>query len=217
MIVLATVPPAGRTHPDRPFVSMLALRAADGDDVAFARLCRTLDEFLHHHARRFYAAGLDHDDLVQEARIALHAACVAWDAHTVPFVPFAQMVIGRKLTDVLKATQRQKYAPLNLSERFEATASPHDDVQLTLADVIPGPWHHDPAHIAQARQDLATVIRTIRTDCSDTERAVVARRLNGDTLDQAGHGLGHSDRGPGKVADNAIQRARHKIEEALAA
>lgn len=216
-MTVTAVPPAGRNHPDRHDVASLALRAADGDDVAFAGLCRHLDKILRHYASRFYGPGLDHDDLLQEARIALHAACLAWDAHTVPFVPFAQLVIDRHLIDILKATQRLRHRPLNDSHRLEATVAPQDGSESTLADILPGPWHENPAHIAEAREDLATVIRVFHGELTSLQQIVVARRFNGATLDQAGQGLGRSTRGPRKTADNAIQRARHRIAEALAA
>jgi RNA polymerase sporulation-specific sigma factor len=192
----------------------LALAARDGDEVAFARLCWRMGGWLHQRAGRFFGPGLEHDDLLQEARIGLYAACCDWDeSRRVPFAGFAAMVIDRRLGEAVKTAQRGKHAPLNDSVRLEWPVNLDGDKQATLADLLPAPASTDPAVIVQARFDLRLVLDAVR-GLTPLQSTVLVRRMNGASLADAGKGLG---RNPQKTADNASQRARRKIMESLEA
>ena len=59
-------------------------------------------------ARDWRIPGMDPDDVRQEALIALWEACRCHDKEKGPFPPFARLVIGRRMRDLLQAATRQK-------------------------------------------------------------------------------------------------------------
>lgn len=188
--------------------TMLAQAAAAGDEVAFARLCRQMRGWLHQRAGRFYGPGLEHDDLLQEARIGLFKACRGWNG-SAPFPAFAVLVVDRHLATAVKMAQAGKHSPLNDSVRFEQPAD--DDWELTLADVVPAPACTDPAVIVETRCELRLVLDAV-SRFTAMESTVLVRRLNGASYEQAGAGLG---RLPARTADNALARGRRRIAAAL--
>lgn len=193
----------------------LALRAADGDELAFAALCRDLGGMLHKQTADLYASGLERQDLVQEARIGLLKATRDWDAHTVPFVPFAAMGVRRHLFSVVKTALAGKHGPLNDGARFE---QPVGADGRTLGEFVPFAGA-DPAAVVESRDELLRVLAHLAVTLSDTEATVLRRVLGGATLAEAGVGVGKGSvyGGSAKTADNALMRIRRKARQALAA
>lgn len=195
--------------------AVLALRACDGDELAFAQLCRDLGGMLTAIARELYAPGLDEQDMLQEARIGLLRATRSWDAHTVPFAPFAAMCVRRHLCSVVKTALAGKHGPLNHGLRFE---QPAGEDGSTLGDFIPFAG----ATVEEAvehRDELQRVVAYLTAKMTPAEATVLARVLGGATLEQAGVGMGRGSvvGGPAKTADNAMCRVRKKVRRALAA
>jgi RNA polymerase sigma-H factor len=189
-----------------------ALRACDGDELAFAALCRHFDGLLHAVAHDYYAVGLDHGDLVQEARLGLLAATVSFDpSRRIPFSAFAPFVVRRRVMSAVTLANRVKHRPLAQS-RFE---EPHGE--RTLGDVLAASPFCDPVELAETREELRRVTAHLVATMSATEATVLARVLNGASLAEAGRGLGSSAQGAAKVADNALSRLRAKARRALGA
>ncbi len=210
----ATTAPGTRTvrPPDERDIDVLALRACDGDELAFADLCHRFHRFIRLTAREYYAVGLAHDDLVQEGRIALLTAVSSYDpAAGVHFNGFAPLVIRRRIMSAVKQANAGKHRPL-AQDRFE---DPIDGGDRTLGDMLAASPFLDPASKLEAREDFARIIECLVTDLSPAELAVVVRRIDGAPLEEAGRGLGQSFGGSAKMADNALQRARRKIRRAL--
>jgi RNA polymerase sigma-H factor len=192
-------------------VLILALRACEGDEVAFAALCREMESILHGIAWEYYAPGLDHDDLMQEARIALHAATVSFDpAAGPPFEAFAAIVVRRRVGTAVKLANAGKHRPL-WEHRLEEPVS--EDADRTFGDALPASRLFDTAVIVESRDDLARLVGALSQSLTALEATVLARILSGASLTEAGEGLG----GGTKVADNALQRVRRKAVAALGA
>lgn len=193
----------------------LALRAADGDEVAFAALCRDLAGMLHKQTADLFASGLERQDLLQEARIGLLKATRDWDAHTVPFVPFAVMVVRRHLFSVVKMALTGKHVALNDSARFE---QPVGEDGGTLGELVPSAGA-DVAATVESRDELLRILTHLAATLTDTEATVLRRVLAGASLAEAGVGMGVGSvyGGAAKTADNAMCRVRKKARRALAA
>src|SRR4051812_25673043 len=93
------------------FVTRLVACARDGNDIAFAQLARALGPLIGHEAQRIYVPGAEHEDVLQEALLALHAAVMSYDGEH-PFTTFARFVIRRRLATMLKAALCRKHQPL---------------------------------------------------------------------------------------------------------
>lgn len=184
----------------------LVLRAADGDELAFARLLRELDPLLRHHAGAMFAPGLEWDDFMQEARIALYSAVMDWSpGKGAAFVGFANMVLSRRLWTVVLTARRAKHGPLNGSLDLLGPPPGIHDPEVQLADVL-GTEADDPLRRVIDREALAE-LRVKAERLSPLERAVVAGQLAGMTYEQVAAGLV----GDQKTVDNALQRARRKL------
>jgi RNA polymerase sporulation-specific sigma factor len=197
--------------PDRQLTEW-ALKACDGDEIAFEALCRYFDGLLHAIAGEFYACGVTHDDLLQEARIALLASTVSFDpSRGVPFATFAATVVRRRVMSAVKSATRLRHSPLAQSRLEE----PSGNGDRTLGDFLAASPFCDPVEVIEARDELHRVVNGLVATMSPLEATVLARILNGATLAQAGQGLGRSAQGSAKVADNALQRLRARGRRAL--
>ena len=188
----------------------LALRACDGDELAFAALCRRHTGLLYGIGQEVtYMPGGSRDDVLQEARIGLLVACRAWcPSHRVPFAAFAKLAVRRHVLTALSAARRLKHGPLN-----DATGIDHmvTDDGGTLADVLPGPASLDPAEVLEVRVDLRRVIDAL-SSLRGIEQDVLPFLVSGEHgwMERASRALGVKP----KAIDNATQRIRRKARAA---
>lgn len=84
--------------------------------------------------------GLEPDDVRQEALIALWEAARCHDQAKGPFPPFARLVIGRRMRDLLQAATRQKRTAEfdewaePVGPDLETTVLQREQLQLALFD-----------------------------------------------------------------------------------
>ena len=169
----------------------------------------TIEEIIREHeplcqfvARQFFAPGLEHDDLVQEARIGLLAAIAAHDPARSSFRYFAQLVVERRVKDTITRALRRKHGPLNQAMCIDAPLPGTD--HATLAEVLPGPCPH---RRRDRERDIAGALRDLGRHLTPLEHD--ALRLI------AFEGLSYADAAEqlactSKQVDNAISRARLK-------
>lgn len=179
-------------------LTVLALRACDGDEVAFTGLCRELNRMMRGIVSAYYTAWLDRDDLMQEARVGLHRATVNFDpSRGIPFRAFASLAVERAVITAVKYADREKHRPVNGSVELDGM----------LADRLPDDAA-DPHRALMAKETLAALI-TATGGLSVLERHCLQARLNGWPV--------ASMTGQLKQADNALQRAHRKLAAAAAA
>jgi RNA polymerase sporulation-specific sigma factor len=161
----------------------------------------------HHIAHQYYAPGLDHDDLVQEALVGL---CEAWHdydpARNIEFTKFAAMCMKRELFTVIRLARTGKREILNKAVSLDGpvTDERHDGTEPPrLGGVLAGGV--DPAVVAAGREQLAEIVDIFSRRCSPTEQEALAIVLNGES---------YINRPDAKRIDNAIQRARRKLKAA---
>ena len=96
------------------------------DQNAFNCLVERYNDLVNMKASKFFMAGAEKDDMVQEGMIGLYKAVKSY----VPqkqnsFKTFANMCIERQLITAVKNSNRQKHIPLNSSVSLNASA--YDD------------------------------------------------------------------------------------------
>jgi RNA polymerase sporulation-specific sigma factor len=163
------------------------------------------DGICHSIAHQFYAPGMDHDDLFQEARIG------AWQAMRVHRQGGASLrnlvakFARRRVLDTISMARRQKRATLEVAMSLDAPAQAHTP-DLELREVL---HDHgaDPAEAmlaAERENDLRT---GFGERLSELERTCLAMVSAGRTYAEIEQALSIGFR----TIDNACQRARRKL------
>ena len=149
-------------------------------------------------ARNYFLAGADSDDVEQEALIGLFKAVRDFRPdREATFGAFADVCITRQLVSAVKAATRRKHEPLNYS--LPETAARTEQLEDSGAD---------PATQVVQRAEVAALARVIDEHLSRFETQVIRLHAEGRSYQEIGARVG---RGP-KAVDNALQRAKRKLE-----
>jgi RNA polymerase sigma factor (sigma-70 family) len=143
----------------------------------------------HAIAREFYVAGYERQDLKQEADIVLWECARTFDPQRgVTFSHYAGSCIRRRLISLLRVSACNNRRALNESVR---------DVQLELVS-------GGDATVRQVvlNERVREAVRAVEA-LTATERAAIVARIMG------------AESSRDKRMDNALQRARHKLEASL--
>lgn len=153
---------------------------------------RTLVEFK---ARAYFVHGADHDDVVQEGMIGLFEAIRDYrDDTRRGFRPFADLCVTRQIQSAVRASRRQKHLALNASvvlENAEETPlAASDDMSRLLAN---------------------NLYSLMAASLTDLERSVLDGYAEGRSYREMSEHLNC----PAKTIDNALQRAKRKLAQAI--
>jgi RNA polymerase sporulation-specific sigma factor len=162
-----------------------------GDEGAFTVLMRRHRGLIYTVTRQYYIQGASPSDAWQEGCIGFWKAVRDYDLeHNFP--TFAALCVRRQVVSAVKMATAKKHALLNACEWIESAEEP------------PAPETADAGLWFEAMLALLTPM----------ERLVLERRLDGhnDYVDLS-LATGYST----KAVDNALQRSRRKLRQALAA
>lgn len=190
------------------------MRAAAGDELAFRRLRDRHRGLIYGIAARRYAPGLTAEDFAQEAQIAFWYATADYDPSTaVPFGAFAQLVVTRRLDSAVKQALRLKHRPVSDAFSLDAPVPGGDGPESALLCELVPSRAPSAFEVIEQRREVAAVVDAV-AGMSPVEREAVIGRAVGESYREtearlAGLGLGT------KSIDNALQRARLKLADAL--
>lgn len=182
---------------------LVAARDTDG-------VVRLLEGMAFKVASAFYAPGMHHEDLQQEARIGIAKAVQDYDGRG-GFRAFAFMCARRQVITAVTSARRRRHQVLNEAARLDAPAPGTDDA--VLGDVVAAVGAC-PQHLAETREELAGIVARV-ADLTTVERLVLARLLSGghsyeDIADELTR-RGVVETATKKTVDNALQRAVRKL------
>lgn len=167
------------------------------------QLIRRHDGLCHAIARRYYAPGLDRDDLLQEARIGLLSAFHSYDpARGLPFPRFAALAIRRRLDTAIRAALRGKHQVLNTAASLDAPLPAGDEDAGSLHDLVAAPAA--PAALGDELHQLSARLDQALTPIE--ARAMQLVIFNGLDYQHAAREMHVTP----KAIDNAVQRTRRK-------
>lgn len=158
-------------------------------------------------ARTLYLIGGDQEDLIQEGMIGLFKAVRDYSREKVAvpgndgFAAFAKLCVSRQLYSAVKASNRQKHAPLNS----------YVELSPDIDHVSGSPLVQDPEALIIAQEDVLDLQERFRKPLSGFERQVLDLYLDGANYHEIAEHLGKSP----KSIDNALQRIRRKVELVL--
>ncbi len=178
----------------------------EGDGAVMDYLMDKYKNMVRAKAQSMFLLGGDTEDLIQEGMIGLFRAVQEYDfGRDASFRTFAELCVSRKMYNAIERFKGQKHMPLNnyvsTSEEEGADAGEALAGQLARGDF-------DPEELLIKRENLEQLRQAMAETLSDFELRAFELHLTGAGSGEVAKILGKSP----KATDNAIQRARHKLQ-----
>lgn len=164
----------------------------DGDKGAVEKLLSGYKNRVLSIARRFFLAGGDTDDLVQEGMCGLYSAITSFEGDS-GFSAYAYACIKNRIMDAVKKGERYKNAALN------------SGVPITEADERAS--FINPEEILIEGEDESETARKMQSVLSELEYKVIKMYVDGAAMGEIANALNLTY----KQADNAVMRAKYKL------
>jgi len=183
--------------------------------VCFDKLYEQFRPFLKSIVRNYYMPGADREDIDQEALFGFYKAVRDYDGSSSSFSNFVHLCVLRQVVTAVKTATRAKHQPLNHAAGIDHPLKGGGSIEgdaLTLADVMEdqAPSAHQQL---ETSEQLEYLLRTIQTQLSRFEyKAFHLWMEDMSYIDIAT--LLSTDL---KAVDNALQRVKRKLEQALQA
>lgn len=181
--------------------SEIIKKAKKADENALEEIYRELNPFVKSMALKYFLAGADRDDVIQEGMIALFGAIQSYDEEKcADFAPFAKKCIDLRIKTAVKNSLRKKHSPLNNSVSIEDESFP-----LIL------PSSFDPEQKFIDDESYENLLANLKSVLSPFEYSVLC--LLGAGLNY--REIAESMEKEPKAIDNAIGRIKTKARKML--
>jgi len=191
----------------------LVARAKGGCRSATEYLLRKYRGLVKAKARTYFLLGADREDLIQEGMIGLYKAIRDFSAGSVcGFRTFAALCVTRQMISAVKGASRNKHGALNAYVSMDGSGHEGED-DLPLRDLVPTAHAHSPEVVVLRREFVSRISGEIERSLSRLERDVVQQYLKGSSYRDIARVLGYNV----KQVDNALQRAKRKLEQKVQA
>ena len=173
-------------------------KAQAGDKIAEQELLERYSKLVRFCTRKFFLAGGETEDLIQEGMIGLCQAINTYkQTGNEMFKNFAYLCVMRRLIDVVKKARGKKHSPLNNSVPIEDLAPLISELDPETAVIFD-----------DERRELNTMMSRV---LSDTEFKVFSMYMDGGSIVEICEITGKTY----KSVDNAVQRSKRKLIETL--
>lgn len=180
-----------------------------GDNMALNYLMNKYNDLVNMKASKFFMAGAEREDIVQEGLIGLYKATKSFNADKQnSFKTFANLCIERQLITALKTSNRQKNIPLNSAFSLNSAAYEEND-DVPVIDVLDTKTVEDPLEMLTKKEYYSSIQNKIDESLSDFERQVLHYYKQGKSYASIAEKLGAKV----KSVDTAIQRIRRKANK----
>lgn len=180
-----------------------------GDNMALDYLMNKYNDLVNMKASKFFIAGAERDDIVQEGLIGLYKATKSFDADKQnSFKTFANLCIERQLITALKTSNRQKNIPLNSAFSLNSAAYEENE-DVPVIDILDAKTVEDPLEMLTKKEYYHSIENKINDSLSDFERKVLHYYKQGKSYAAIAEKLGTKV----KSVDTAIQRIRKKANK----
>ncbi len=187
--------------PDNEVVSLIQ----KGDNQALNYILEKYNSIVNIKASKFFAAGIERDDIIQEGMIGLYKATKSYDTEKQnSFKNFANLCIERQLITVIKSANRQKNMPLNSA--FSLNTPIYESEDADVIEVLDLKTMEDPLETI-TKKEYFNLVETMMNDClSDFEKKVLKYYKLGKSYVDIAAAVDSKV----KSVDTAIQRIRKK-------
>lgn len=186
----------------------LALRAQAGSRLAAAQLIARNEGILRGIVSEYFADGSERADLRQEARLAAVIAIrdYRYDRGA-RFSSFLRLVVRHHIIKIVRVSTRKKHRPLTDAVR---TALNEDNEPIEILELLEASGT-DPVELIDARDRFRAVVAGFN-ELTDLERsATIGFFFDGEPYDR----IAARSSTTTKSVDNALQRARMKLRDAM--
>lgn len=195
----------------------LARRARAGEEQAFEELARRMQTRLSAIVSRYFADGLTREDLSQHALIGLYEAARDFDSEAgAVFEQFAFFCALRETISAVRTANRRRHEALNSARSFQGTNQHGDEFDAEGWFALKSILDHrvpDVHEQVELRQILELICEVAHQRLSDLEQQSLALSLSGWSRVQ----IAEQESKAPKSIENALRRARRKLEEGLEA
>ena len=173
------------------------LQAKKGDEQAIEQIVTQYKGLVRSYANKFFLAGGDKDDLLQEGMLGLFCAITNYDESKGSFPAFVKLCVLREILDAVRSDSGVKNKPLSNSVDIEE-----------IKDYADGA---SPLETLIEKEYFAKIMDLISTVLTPVERLVLTLFAEGFSYDDIMRKTGKSY----KSIDGALQRARKKLQNHL--
>ncbi len=182
--------------------------AKSGDESALNFIMDKYNNIVNMKASKFFAAGIEKEDIVQEGMIGLYKAIQSYDGGKQnSFKTFANMCIERQLITVVKSANRQKNIPLNSA--FSLNSPIYEDGESDAIDVLDVNLVEDPLDTIANKEYFAQMEMKIDENLSDFEKKVLIHYKQGKSYNDIAKEMNTKV----KSIDTALQRIKKKANK----
>lgn len=183
--------------------------AKEGSGPATEYLLRKYEGLVEAKAKSYFLMGAEREDVIQEGMIGLFKAIRDFTAHKFGgFRKFAALCVTRQIISAVKCASRQKHSALNSYVSMDAAPSDSEDEGM-LQEVLAAQGDGNPESMVVGRELQRRVSTEMDRSLSELERDVLREYMRGHSYREIADGLGTNV----KQVDNALQRAKKKLEE----
>ena len=179
--------------------------AKSGDESALNFIMEKYNNIVNMKASRFFAAGIEKDDIIQEGMIGLYKAIQSFDGDKQnSFKSFANMCIERQLITVVKSANRQKNLPLNSA--FSLNSPIYEDGDIDAMEILDVNLVEDPLDTIANKEYFNQMETKIDESLSDFEKKVLVHYKMGKSYNDIAKEMNTKV----KSIDTALQRIQKK-------
>src|SRR6056297_2399593 len=184
-------------------------KAKNGNELAIEYLINENMDIVYSKAKYFFIKGLDKDDVIQEGMVGLYKAIRDYKfEREASFRGFCQLCVHRQLVSAIKRANRQKHIPLNTSTSLDKTIDYDDSSGRSFNEILPDKDKNLEEDFIY-REVLKVIFNDIEKELTTLELEVFFQYLDSKSYKEISDFLGVNV----KTVDNALQRAREKIDE----
>ena len=177
------------------------------DSKALEELITRYTPIVNSKANKFFAAGSEKNDIIQEGMIGLLSAIKSYDSdkNNASFKTFANLCVDRKLITLIKSSNSQKQMPLNyaisLNKKLKEEAEENDNEIIEVVDS-----GYNPFDDFINKEYYKGIADNLYNKLSDHERQVFDEYLTGKSYMEIAKKLNCQE----KSVDTALTRIRRK-------
>ncbi len=181
-----------------------AVLAAGGDRGAEEFLIKKYTGVVRAKCRSYYIKGADKEDLIQEGMIGLIEAIREYSPdRNLTFRTFAEVCITRQILTAVRAGNRLKHLPLNMSISFDQCREDSDPI----AETLPDQSAVNPEEQVILKEDRRRLHESVNSLLTWQEQTVFTAYMDGYSYERIAHSMCLSI----KAVDNSLQRVKRKI------
>jgi RNA polymerase sporulation-specific sigma factor len=183
--------------------------AKNGDNDSLEFIFSEFRGYIRMLSGKYFLAGADKDDLIQEGMIGLFKAIRDFrPEEDVTFRTFATVCIQRQIKTALKLATRKKHIPLNSSLSLQSTVF-DDESDKELIDYFEDGNKVNPEEIYINNETYSQLNKLLYDSLSKLELNILLLYNQNLSYREISRIIGKSE----KSIDNAIQRIKKKVEK----